>query len=209
MPQGGANVTFINCDFGENGGVHTNTQMSKSICVHLINCKGHGFRIGDNASNANNISTYRFDNCDLLWLSHRVNGNTPHAVIRGSGNGYPLLQIPLNVLYDIDGVVLVPKSRLNLPVGTIVEWYGQDTHGPRYRAATSIDNAKGVVVYTDNENTYVQYAGYVRTDRVGLSTFALNDYIGLSGVVQTADVAYGRIAYIDSDGYGYIRLDWR
>jgi hypothetical protein len=209
MPVGGNDVTFIDCDFGENAIVHTNTKMKTAVNITLINCKGHGFRIGDNATTSEVSSIYRFDGCSLPWIRYASTGATPHIVITGAGSDHALFEVPSNVLYNTDGVVLVPKERLNLSVGTLVEWYAQNEHGFRYRQATSIDNAKGIIVFADDTDVYVQHAGYVRTDRVGLTSFALNDYVGMSGVTQNADEAYGRIVYVDSDGNGYIRLNWR
>ena len=209
MPVGGNDITFIDCDFGENAIVHTNSKMTTAVNIHLVNCKGHGFRVGDNSPNSEAISVYRFDGCSFPWIHYASAYNTPHLTIEGAGSDHALYEVPTNVLYNTGEVVLVPQSRLNLPVGTLVEWYSQNEHGPRFRTATSIDNAKGIVVYADSDNTYIQYAGYVRTDRAGVNTFSLNDYVGLSGIVQSKDDAYGRIAHIDSNGYGYIRLDWR
>lgn len=210
MPVGGNDITFINCDFGENAIVHTNSKMITAVNIHLINCKGHGFRIGDNSPNSEVTSIYRFDGCSFPWIRYASAYNTPHIAIVGSGGyGNTLFEVPTNVLYNTDGVVLVPKSRLDLPVGTLVEWYSQNEHGFRYRQATSIDNAKGIIVFTDDTDVYVQYSGYVRTDRTALTSFSLNDFVGISGIVQTEDESYGRIVYIDSGGNGYIRLNWR
>lgn len=214
MPVGGMDAEFINCDFGENGGMHLNSQLTSFVTIRLENCKGLGFRIGDNTTAINEtISEYIFDNCDFENLNYSMAGSVPHIRLRGSGNKPMLINAPASVMYALDSVIPVPITRLNANVGDVVEWYAVNIHGPRYQAATSVDKACGIVVYKDESDVYIQKAGYVRTDRVGLISFNLNDYIGLSNgvpvVVQNADDAFGRIKFIDSDNNGYVFLNWR
>ena len=215
MPVGGMDAEYIDCDFGENGGLHFNTQMLHAVSVHLMNCKGLGFRIGDNTTTTGytEISEFKFDNCDFKWIGCVVADSTPHVCIRGTGNAPMIIKAPDGVLYDIDNVVVVPLERLNANVGDVVEWYAQNGHGPRYKAATSLDTASGIVVYKDSTDVYIQTSGYVKTSRAGISTFELNDYVGLSSgsavVVQNESDSFGRIKYVDDDGAGYIELRWR
>jgi len=213
---------FENCDFGENAGLHTSDYLLEPTKVHLINCTGHGFRIGDNVqdnaqgSEAGRESEYRFDNCDFLWINQRMVGSVPHVIVRGSGGSSPLYQFDAQTLYATGDVVIVPNSGKPAQysgTGTVLEWYSNNEHGPRFRPAASYDTARGVVVWEDSEDTYIQTKGYVRTDRTGITTFALGDYVGMSNgvvaVVPNADTAFGRIAYIDNTGAGYIELDWK
>lgn len=216
MPVGGMNAEFIDCDFGENGGVHLNTNMINPVTVHLINCKGHGFRIGDNITGVSSdfICDYIFDGCDFSWIGYRLTDTVPHINIRGTGNTLCPITAPESVLYNLNGMIQVPLSRLNLNVGDLVEKYStSEEHGARYRVATSLDNACGIVVYKDSNDAYIQYDGYVRTDRAGILTCSMNDYVGFNNgkatIVQSADSSFGRIKYIDVDGYGYIELRWR
>lgn len=215
MPVGGMDAEYIDCDFGENGGLHFNTQMLHAVSVRLLNCKGLGFRIGDNTTTTGytEISEFKFDNCDFKWIGCVVADSTPHVCIRGTGNAPMMIKAPDGVLYDIDNVVVVPLERLNANVGDVVEWYAQNAHGPRYKAATSLDTASGIVVYKDSTDVYIQTSGYVKTSRAGISTFNLNDYVGLSSgsavVVQNESDSFGRIKYVDDDGAGYIELRWR
>lgn len=209
---------FENCDFGENAGLHTSNAIFKPAKVHLINCCGHGFRIGDNVEGtvAGDESEYRFDNCDFLWINQNMIGDVPHVIVTGCGGASPLYQFDAQTLYSTGDVVIVPNDAKPVAysgVGTVLEWYASNEHGPRFRPSTSVDTARGIVVWEDSENTYIQTKGYVRTDRTAISAFVLNDYIGMSGgvaaVVSSADQAFGRIVYIDNTGAGYIKLNWR
>lgn len=209
---------FENCDFGENGGLHTSSTLLEPVKVHLVNCTGHGFRIGDNVESAvpGDESEYRFDNCDFLWINQRLAGDVPHIVVRGSGGNSPLYQFDARTLYATGDVVIVPndaKGYTDSGAGTVLKWYCNSEHGPRFRPAESADAARGIIVWEDASDTYIQTRGFVRTDRTGITTFNLGDYIGISdgvaAVVSDASQAFGRIAYIDNTGAGYIKLNWR
>lgn len=212
----GCDYEFVDCDFGENAGVHTMPTTQFRSFVHLTNCVGGGFRIGDNATtdlSETGYDVYRFDGCGFPWIRNSVEGSVPHAIVKGSGNKSPVYQFTVDTLYITDDVVVVPN--VNLPfsggVGTIVEWYSDTAHGPRFRVATTAKNAVGVVVYQDTKNTYIQIRGYVCTNRIGLTSFSIGDYIGLSGgqaaIVADADGAFAKIAYVDASGFGYMKLE--
>lgn len=215
MPIGGMDAEYIDCDFGENGGLHTNTQMLHAVSIRLENCKGLGFRIGDNTTTTGytEVSEYKFDNCDFKWIGYAMGDAVPHVRIRGSGNKPMMIKAPDDVLYDLDSVVTVPLTRLSADVGDVVEWYASNAHGPRYQAATSLDKASGIVVFKDTTDAYIQTSGYVITSRAGITSFNLNDYVGLSSgsavVVQNESDSFGRIKYVDDSGNGYIELRWR
>lgn len=209
---------FENCDFGENAGLHTSDSLLEPVKVHLINCVGHGFRIGDNVqgSEPGNESEYRFDNCDFLWINQNMVGSVPHVVVHGSGGRSPLYQFDAQTLYATGDVVIVPnrdKPTEYSGVGTVLEWFASNEHGPRFRPASSYDTARGIVVWEDSEDTYIQTKGYVRTDRTGITSFSLGDYVGVvngvAAIVSDANTAIGQIDYIDNTGAGYIKLNWR
>lgn len=210
--------TFENCDFGENGGLHTMPALLEPVFVRLINCKGHGFRIGDNETTSPVVdySIYQFENCNFLWINHRMEGSSPHVIVRGSGGNSPLYQFDPQTIYDTGDITIVPntgKESQYTGVGTVVEWYVNAGHGPRFREATSYDTARGIIVYEDSDNTYIQTQGYVRTDRTSITMFNIGDYVGvvngLAAIVQDENLAIGRITYIDNDSKGYIKLDWK
>lgn len=214
MPQGGMDFLFVGCDFGENAGVHTQPTLYQRPVIHLIDCKGHGFRIGDNetVSPITEYTVYRFDNCSINYIVQSMADSVPHVKVFGTGSFHPLYQFDPNLVYDTGEVVIVPN--LNIAVGTPVEWYNDSSsHGFQFRTATSVDNIVGVVVYKDSNDTYVQIEGYIRTDRLGLSNISLNDYVGMSGsscaVVVSSSDAFGRIVYVDNDSEGYLKLGGR
>lgn len=214
MPIGGMDAEFVNCDFGENGGLHLNTDMTTNVCVHLINCRGRGFRIGDNIVNANGLTCeYIFDGCNFQWLSHTVVDSVPHIIIRGTSNQDMMISAPTTVFYNFNDMAVIPLYRLSVDVGDVVERLSSSIHGIHYRLSSSADSACGIVVFKDSNDAYVQLAGYVRTDRVGLSSFSIGDYVGVASgrtiIVNTEDLAIGKIKYIDTDGNGYIKLNWR
>ena len=213
----GCDYEFIDCDFGDNAGVHTVNGVKHPSRIHLTNCTGHGFRIGDNdeTTPVPFYSEYRFDNCDFLWINQRQPGNDPHVVVRGSGGASPLYQLTADTLYETGDVCIIPNRDIQFQggPGTVVRWYSNTEHGPRFTLATSADDAAGIVVWADDDNTYVQTRGYVRTDRTGITSFSPGDYVGVSSgaaaIVQSEANAFGRIAYVDNTGAGYIRLKWR
>lgn len=214
MPRGGMDAEFIDCDFGETSGLHLNTNLGTFVTVHFVNCKGLCFRIGDNTTITNDtVSEYIFDSCDFKSIFYRQDGAVPHARIRGSGNKPAMMNVPTSVLYHMDNVIPVPISRLDADVGDVLERYATTVHGPQFRTATSLDTACAIVIFKDEDDVYIQTEGYVRTDRAGIQSFNLNDYIGLNSgipaVVQSAEDAFGRIKFIDSNGNGYIYLNWR
>lgn len=209
---------FDNCDFGDNGGLHTSQNLVEPAFVYLKNCKGHGFRIGDNetVTPVAGYSVYKFDDCNFLWINQNMVGAEPHVIVRGSGGASPFYQFNAGTLYDTGDVVIAPNSDKPVSysgVGTVLEWFSDTQHGPRFKPATSYDTARGVVVYEDSEDTYIQTQGYVRTDRTAITTFNLGDYVGVVngalGIVSDATTAIGRIVYIDNIGAGYIKLNWR
>ena len=183
--------------------------------IHLVNCTGGGFRIGDNATTDVTVTGYdvfRFDGCGFPWIRNNVEGSVPHAIVKGSGNRPPMYQLTANTLYETDDVTVVPNVNLAFTggVGTVVEWFSDSAHGPRFRIATSAKTAVGVVVYQDSDNTYIQTRGYVCTDRANVTAFALGDYVGVSNgqaVIVTDDGdAFGKIKFVDASGFGYIAL---
>ncbi len=217
MPDGGMSILYENCDFGEIAGHHTAPNIPCSVSIHYVNCTGQGVAVGDyqTAADVDVVGDFRMDGCDFGFVSVTVSDTTPHLRITGSGNKPALVCAPTSVRYDFYGVVPVPLTRLNINVGDLVERYqtGSSEHGPLYRAATALDTACGVAVYKDDTDVYIQLSGYVRTDRVGLTTFSANDYVGYSSgrmaVVQSEASAFGRVKYIDANGNGYIELRWR
>lgn len=210
----GCDYDFINCDFGENGGVHTLSSTKARSYIHCVNCKGHGFRIGDQetSSPVDGYSMYTFDNCDFLWINYAMAGSVPHAKVRGCGGRSPLYQFPAAVLYDTGDVVAMRNSGFSstLSVGKAAEWFSNVEHGPRFQPATSAARVVGICVYKDDDDTYIQTKGYVRADRTSLTGYSIGDYIGLSSgnlaIVSDAAQAFGRIAYVDNSGVGYIKL---
>ena len=212
----GCDYEFINCDFGENAGVHTLPTIAQKSFVHLVNCKGHGFRIGDQETSdpVDGYSIYQFDNCDFLWINHNMSDDVPHVIIRGCGGSSPIIQGSNLLLYDTGDVVAMRNGGFSQTcnVGEVTEWFSNAGHGPRFRKATSVNGASGIVVYKDANDTYIQTKGYVCTNRTALTTFALGDYIGIANslpvVVSDASDAIGRIAYIDNSGNGYIKLNF-
>lgn len=212
----GCDYEFENCDFGENAGVHTLPTIAQKSFVHLVNCKGHGFRIGDQETSdpVDGYSIYQFDNCDFLWINHNMSDDVPHVIIRGCGGSSPIIQGSNLLLYDTGDVVAMRNGGFSQTcnVGEVTEWFSNAGHGPRFRKATSVNGASGIVVYKDANDTYIQTKGYVCTDRTTLTTFALGDYIGIANslpvVVSDASDAIGRIAYIDNSGNGYIKLNF-
>ena len=218
MPQGGMDFLFIGCDFGEDVGVHTQSVLYQRPEIHLIDCKGHSFRIGDNETvePVTNYTIYRLDNCDFIDVRHGMEGNVPHAKISGVGGSEKFYQADPLVEYNTGEVKLVPPDVMGtlLTVGTCVEMYNDNSSGPRFRAITNINNFAGIVVFVDaDDNTYIQTRGYIRTDRLGITTFNQNDYIGLDGtdcaVVASASDAFGKIVYIDYTGEGYVKIGGR
>lgn len=218
MPQGGMDFLFIGCDFGEDVGVHTQPLLYQRPEIHLINCKGHSFRIGDNetVSPVEEYTIYRFDGCDFLDIMGSMADSVPHAKVRGTGSSHPFYQLDPQVEYNTGEITIVPLDVLGtaLTVGTCVEMYNDNSSGVRFKAITALNNFAGIVVYVDDDdNTYIQTQGYIRTDRLGLSSFSLNDYIGLSGtacaVVASASDAFGKIVYIDNPGEGYVKIGGR
>lgn len=212
----GCDFEFINCDFGEIASIHTMPTLQHRSNIHLINCTGAGFIIGDYETTSVEETGYnvcRFDGCGFPWIGNNlINGAVSHALICGSGNRSPMYQLPSLTPYMTDDITIVPNASLQFTggVGTVVERFSNTAHGPRFRLAASAKTAEGVVVYQDDNNTYIQTRGYVKSDRTNLTQFVLGDYVGLLNdvmtiVTDTVD-AFAQIRYIDSDGYGYMML---
>ena len=213
----GCDFEFINCDFGEIALVHTLPTMQFRPYIHFTNCTGSGFMIGDyetTSVEATGRYVCRLDGCGFPWIKNSLDsdGAVSHALICGSGSRSPLYQLPVGTPYLTDDVTVVPNVLLQFTggVGTVVERYSDTGHGPRFRLATSAKTADGVVVYQDDNNTYIQTRGYVKTDRTNLTQFVLGDYVGLSDgsmvVVSDPADAFAQIRYIDASGYGYLML---
>lgn len=213
----GCDFEFINCDFGEIALIHTLPTMQFKPYIHMINCTGAGFMIGDYETatvEATGRYVCRLDGCGFPWIKNSLDsdGAVSHALICGSGSRSPLYQLPTGTPYLTDDVTVVPNVLLQFTggVGTVVERYSDTGHGPRFRLATSAKTADGVVVYQDDDNTYIQTRGYVKTDRTNLTQFVLGDYVGLSDgsmvVVSDPADAFAQIRYIDASGYGYLML---
>lgn len=210
----GGDFTFINCDFGEVCSIHTLTTIQFRANIHCINCTGSGFIMGEYETDLVETTGYnvcRFDGCGFPWIKDSlINGASTHVKVTGSGNKSPIYQLPSTAPYITDDITLVPNTSVQLSMGAAVERYANTDHGPRFRTATSAKTVAGVVVYKDDNDTYIQTKGYVRTDRCVVTGFALGDYIGLvngvADIVSDASDAFGQIAYIDNTGAGYIKL---
>ena len=214
--ESGGYYEFIDCDFGENAGLHTTARLYNTAYVHLTNCVGHGFRIGDNAT-ANLIdasSTFVFDNTNFQYIHQNMADSVPHVVVRGTVKDV-FYQFDPNTLYATADVQVVPNVELQFTggVGTVVQRQANGAHGPRFVPLADLAMACGVVVYQDTEITCVQTSGYIRTDRTSITSFALGDLVGVVNsslaVVSSESDSIGSIAYIDNAGAGYIKLKWR
>jgi len=213
-PISGGYYEFIDCDFGENAGLHASAVQNYRLQCRLVHCKGHGFRIGDSSISEETQpgkSVYTFIDCDFMWIRSTMPDSVSHARVMGVCGKSPLYDLPTGMLYNTGDIVIDPRT--DLSVGDVVEWYADTENGPKWRTATSADTAHGVVVYEDSTDAYIQVSGYVRTDRVGITSFNLGDYVGLSSgsmvVINSATDAIGRIVYENEIGDGFIKLDWR
>ena len=215
MPQGGMDFLFVGCDFGEDVGVHTQDVIYNRPIIQLINCKGHSFRIGDNETvdPITEYTVYKLDNCDFIDVRQSMKDTVPHVKLKGSGGSCKFYQLDPQTEYNTGEVTIVPLDVLGtaLAVGTCVEMYNDNESGPRFKAITALANFAGIVVYVDDDdNTYIQTKGYIRTDRLGLTTFNKGDYVGLDGtacgIVVSESNSFGKIVYVDYDGEGYVRI---
>ena len=215
MPQGGMDFLFVGCDFGEDVGVHTQDVIYNRPEIHLIDCKGHSFRIGDNETvdPITDYTIYKLTNCNFLDVRQSMKDTVPHVRLLGSGNSSPFYQLDPQTEYNTGDITIVPLDVLGtaLTVGTCVEIYNDNASGPRFKAITALANFAGIVVFVDDDNnTYIQTKGFIRTDRLGLTTFSKGDYVGLNGtacaVVVSASDAFGRIVYVDNESEGYVKI---
>lgn len=209
----GATFLFENCDFGTCAGVHTDRVMFRQGYVHLINCRGTQFEAGDIEESENTEKTiYRLDNCCFDQIYQHYWGDQPytHAHLEFCGTAKGMMySVPDFALYRTGDVTMCPN--LALTAGTVVEpWF--QYYRPRWRAATSLSTAGGIVIGSDGTDCYIQSSGYVPTNLVGISTFSVGDYIGMvsgsAAVVQSAADAIGIIVAKDTEGVGHIKL-WR
>ena len=215
MPQGGMDFLFVGCDFGEDVGIHTQDEIYHRPEIHLIDCKGHSFRIGDNETvdPITDYTIYKLTNCNFLDVRQSMKDTVPHVRLLGSGGSSMLYQLDPQTEYNTGEITIVPLDVLGtaLTVGTCVEMYNDNANGPRFKAITALAKFSGIVVFVDDDdNTYIQTKGFIRTDRLGLTTFSNGDYVGLNGtacaVVVSASDAFGRIVYVDNDSEGYVKI---
>ena len=214
MKRMGANFYFENCDFGSCSGIHTDRVMFRQGFVHLVNCKGTQFEAGDIEESENTEKTiYRLDNCcfDQFWQHYWGEQQYTHAHVELCGTAKGMIYtVPSFALYKTGDISMCPN--LALVPGTVVEQWVQ-YYRPRWRTATSIKTAEGIVIGMDGTDCYIQSSGYVPTNLIGISSFSVGDYVGMvngkAAVVQSADDAIGIILVKDSDGVGHIKLHWR
>ena len=206
---------FENVDFGENIGIHIGGTPPYESAVYFKNCKGHAFDYADNENSdpAAWVIYCRFDNCDFAKLIHSMKYplTPPHIAFVGSGGSSPLYDCDPRMIYNTGDVQTDPKvkSKFSGGVGTVVK-LGLDG---KWYLATSVADANGIVVATDTENNYIQVRGYVKTDRTAISSPSVGDFVGISSnvaaIVQNESDAFGKIAFVDNDNNGYIKLNWR
>lgn len=206
---------FENVDFGENVGIHIGGTPPYESAVYFKNCKGHAFDYADNESSdpVAWIVCCRFDNCDFKKLIQTMKYplTSPHVIFVGDGGGSPLYDCDPRMIYNTGDVQTDPKvkSKFSGGVGTVVK-LGLDG---KFYLATSVADANGIVVATDTENNYIQMRGYVKTDRTSITSPSVGDYVGISSnsaaIVQNESDSFGKIVFVDNDGNGYIKLDWR
>ena len=211
----GCTFEFENVDFGENIGIHLGGTPPYETGVHFKNCKGHTFNMADNESSDPPawVAVCRFDNCDFMQIKHTMNypSTTPHITFIGDGGSSPIYNCDSRTIYNTGDVQTDPKIRSKFQggVGTVVK-IGLDG---KYYLATSAEDATGIVVATDDDNNYIQVKGYVKTDRTGITTPSVGDFVGISNnaaaIVQSESDAIGKIAFVDDNGNGYIKLNWR
>lgn len=214
IPRCGGSYLFENVDFGLFGGLHTTAEMYSNPRVLLKHCKGNSFSAYDynESTDPNSMAEYVFDGCDFMFIisnkDSQADQSLPHVMIRGSGGSSPMYNTGALTLYDTGDVQC--NYKINEPIGTVLELY--KVSGVFWRKTTNAKKVSGIIVYQTNEETYIQVKGYVRTDRLGLSSFSLYDYIGVDSnskpvVVQNSDNAIGQIVCTNNEGtIGYMKM---
>ena len=213
--ESGAYLYAENCDFGFSFGMHTDSVAHNDSCMYLKNCKAIQGSLYDQITDSSYTGkiVVHLDCCDFAQFSlGAATGVTPHTVLTGTLINSPMYGIRPTALYDTSDVVHCKK--LSLSAGTAVEKYvyTSDNQTLYWRKATQVDKVGGIIVFNDDDTTYVQYKGYIRTDRLGLSGMTLGDWIGIdsdgaSQIVQNEIDAWGRIAMMNADGtLGYVKI---
>ena len=212
----GGEYLFEDVDFGLDMTLHTYSLsgfISNPTAI-FRHCKGINLKAGDAnpSTDAKNIAEYILDGCDFTRiLSSKGSGadqTLPHILFRGTCGSSPMYDVDILTLYDTGDVE--HSYKISDAMGTVLEKYL--TTGSYWRKTTDPKKASGIIVHQTDGDTYVQKKGYVRTDRLGLSSFALYDYIGIDAnsmpvIVQSADDAIGQITVTNSAGtIGFMKM---
>ena len=212
----GGRYLFEDVDFGLDVTLHTYSLSGfiSNPTALFRHCKGIALKATDSnpSTDAENVAEYIFDGCDFTRiLSSKGSGadqTLPHILFRGTCGSSPMYDVDILTLYNTGDVER--SYKINGATGTVLEKYL--TTGSYWRKTTDPKKASGIIVYQTDEDTYIQTKGYVRTDRLGLSSFSLYDYIGIDVnsmpvIVQSADDAIGQITVTNSAGtIGFMKM---
>ena len=220
MSRGGTNMLFENCYFNGAVGIHTQTDMKNHPRIRMVNCSMRSIAIGDleNSENADDITEFYFDNChiDSFGVSNWVadSYSAPHVKIYGhGGRAGALYNVPEFIYYNTVDTTDNRQHGANLSVGDAVK-LSRPSSGIGWAKAETYDMARGVVIYTDagKDEYVVQTSGLVACERVGITSYQLGDYVGVSSgalaITANAAEAIGRITYTTATR-GFIELNWR
>ena len=214
LPESGGHYLFEDVDFGLTSGLHTTKTLYNHSTALLRHCKGQVFSAYDysQSTDEKSVSEYIFDGCDFMFIASKKDDSADqtkaHVVIRGTGGSSPMYDVDSLVLYDTGDVRCNYKISEN--VGTALEMY--KTSGTYWRKATNARNVHGIIVHQTDDDTYIQVKGYIRTDRLGLASFSLYDYVGIDAnshpvIVQNEDDAIGQIVRTNDAGtVGYMKM---
>lgn len=212
----GGEYLFEDVDFGLDVTLHTYSLsgfISNPTAI-FRHCKGINLKAGDAnpSTDAKNIAEYILDGCDFVRISSTKSDGAdqtlPHILFRGTCGSPLMYDVDILTLYDTSDVE--HSYKISDTMGTVLEKYL--TTGTYWRKTTDPKKASGIIVYQTDGDTYVQKKGYVRTDRLGLSSFSLYDYIGIDAnsipvIVQSADDAIGQITVTNSAGtIGFMKM---
>lgn len=198
---------FKDCDFGRNCGVHTvynSRGMRIGVQVTFENCRGLGLRIGDRVHTENDpFNTFLLNNCDFEQISiARGDGDVEAQHCRVVGTG-------------CENTMFFGKSMDKYALGMVKKVAPGITQGKAVSigntVVTSPAAAYGVCIGSDDDFSYIQFAGYINSKILGIVSPSVGDYITVDSggsVVSggTAENAIGKCVYVNSSSVGQYKL---
>lgn len=204
------NYIIEDCDFGYALGIHSAKGYKYGCSILIKNCRGSRCYFGDYSNSdgdaVNNVTVINSD-FDVLEVS-RTNPSlkTDHMKLNGFGCENSMILDTAAKPHKFGMIECVPSG---IAVGKMVSI--KEGSLTDVEVTTNKNIARGIVIASDSDHSYIQKAGYIPSNYLGLSGLSLGDYVTVDdkgSVVPggTSANAVGVVTSVLSSNIAFIKV---